>query len=124
MDAGDLVPDELVIQMILEEIEDKGADGFLLDGFPRSVGQADALDDALDENGRRLTAAVLIFVDDELGDQAALRPAPVLATGTSTTRRSTRRRTRATATSAASRCASATTTRSTSSRSAWRRTMS
>jgi adenylate kinase len=66
MDDGDLVPDDLVIKMILEEIEDKGADGFLLDGFPRSVGQADALDDALDENGRRLTAAVLIVVDDEL----------------------------------------------------------
>ena len=65
MDAGDLVPDELVIRMILEEIEDKGADGFLLDGFPRTVGQADALDEALDENGRRLTAAVLIDVDDE-----------------------------------------------------------
>jgi adenylate kinase len=66
MDAGDLVPDELVIKMILEEIEDKGADGFLLDGFPRSVGQADALGEALDDNGRRLTAAVLISVDDEL----------------------------------------------------------
>ena len=65
MDAGDLVPDDLVIRMILEEIEDKGADGFLLDGFPRSVGQAEALDEALAENGRRLTAAVLIFVDDE-----------------------------------------------------------
>jgi adenylate kinase len=64
MDAGDLVPDGLVIRMILEEIEDKGADGFLLDGFPRSVGQAEALDEALAENGRRLTAAVLIFVDD------------------------------------------------------------
>jgi adenylate kinase len=64
MDDGDLVPDELVIKMILEEIEDKGADGFLLDGFPRSVGQAEALDEALAENGRRLTAAVLIFVDD------------------------------------------------------------
>ncbi len=64
MDAGDLVPDDLVIRMILEEIEDKGADGFLLDGFPRSVGQAEALDEALAENGRRLTAAVLISVDD------------------------------------------------------------
>jgi adenylate kinase len=64
MDAGDLVPDDLVIRMILEEIEDKGADGFLLDGFPRSVGQAEALDEALAENRRRLTAAVLIFVDD------------------------------------------------------------
>jgi adenylate kinase len=65
MENGDLVPDELVIRMILEEIEEKGADGFLLDGYPRSVGQADALDEALDENGRTLTAALLIDVDDE-----------------------------------------------------------
>ena len=66
MDNGDLVPDELVIEMIMAEIEDKGDDGFLLDGFPRSVGQAEALDEALADNGRRLTAAVLIAVDDEL----------------------------------------------------------
>ena len=66
MDNGDLVPDEIVIRMILEEVEDKGDGGFLLDGFPRSVGQAEALDEALADNGRRLTAAVLIAVDDEL----------------------------------------------------------
>jgi adenylate kinase len=65
MQNGDLVPDELVIRMILEEIEDKGDDGFLLDGYPRSVGQADALADALEENGRSLTAALLIEADDE-----------------------------------------------------------
>jgi adenylate kinase len=65
MDNGDLVPDELVIRMILEEIEEKGADGFLLDGYPRSVGQADALAEALKENGRKLTAALLIDADDE-----------------------------------------------------------
>ena len=65
MANGDLVPDELVIRMILEEIEDKGADGFLLDGFPRSTGQADALADALEEAGRKLTAAMLIDADDE-----------------------------------------------------------
>ena len=65
MDSGDLVPDELVIRMILEEIEEKGADGFLLDGYPRSVGQADALTAALDESGRTLTAALLIEADDE-----------------------------------------------------------
>jgi adenylate kinase len=65
MDNGDLVPDELVIRMILSEIDEKGADGFLLDGYPRSVGQADALDEALEENGRSLTAALLIDVDDE-----------------------------------------------------------
>jgi adenylate kinase len=51
--------------MILEEIEERGGDGFLLDGYPRSVEQADALADALEENGRSLTAALLIDADDE-----------------------------------------------------------
>ena len=81
MDNGDLVPDDLVIRMILEEIEDKGRDGFLLDGFPRIVGQADALGEALDESGRPLTAALLIDADDETviqrlsGRRHAARPA-------------------------------------------------
>jgi adenylate kinase len=65
MERGDLVPDELVIGMILEELENNGRDGFLLDGYPRSVEQADALDKALEEHGRSLTAALLIDVDDE-----------------------------------------------------------
>jgi adenylate kinase len=65
MENGDLVPDDLVIRMILEEIEDKGRDGFLLDGYPRSVRQADALAEALEENNRHLTAALLIALDDE-----------------------------------------------------------
>jgi adenylate kinase len=65
MDSGDLVPDDLVIRMILDEIEEKGADGFLLDGFPRSTGQAEALAEALEGNGRRLTAALLIAADDD-----------------------------------------------------------
>ena len=65
MDKGDLVPDELVVRMILDEIDDRGRDGFLLDGYPRSVDQADALGDALEENGRSLTAALLLDVDDE-----------------------------------------------------------
>ena len=43
MDNGDLVPDELIISMILDKVEEDGDDGFLLDGFPRTVGQADAL---------------------------------------------------------------------------------
>jgi adenylate kinase len=66
MDNGDLVPDELVVRMILGEIDDKGADGFLLDGYPRSVEQADALAASLEENGRALSAALLIDVDDEI----------------------------------------------------------
>jgi adenylate kinase len=65
MERGDLVPDELVIGMILEELDNNGRDGFLLDGYPRSVEQADALDKALYEHGRSLTAALLIDVDDE-----------------------------------------------------------
>jgi adenylate kinase len=65
MDSGELVPDQLVIRMILEEIDERGQDGFLLDGYPRSIEQADALADALDESGRTITAALLIDVDDE-----------------------------------------------------------
>ena len=65
MSNGDLVPDELVIEMIMSEIEDKGDDGFLLDGFPRSVGQADALSEEIERRGRRLTAALLITADDD-----------------------------------------------------------
>src|SRR6201991_2312178 len=66
MDAGDLVPDELVIAMILDKIEEEGDDGFLLDGFPRTVGQADALSEELDKLGRRLTAALLVDAPDEI----------------------------------------------------------
>jgi adenylate kinase len=66
MDQGDLVPDELVIAMILEKIEDEGDDGFLLDGFPRTVPQADALSEELEKRGRRLMAALLIVASDEV----------------------------------------------------------
>ena len=47
MDNGDLVPDDLVIAMILHKVEAEGDDGFLLDGFPRTAGQADALGEEL-----------------------------------------------------------------------------
>jgi adenylate kinase len=66
MNNGDLVPDELVIEMIMEEIEEKGDDGFLLDGFPRSIRQADALAEEIERRGRRLTAALLVEADDEV----------------------------------------------------------
>jgi adenylate kinase len=65
MDDGKLVPDDLVVRMILDEIEEKGAEGFLLDGYPRTIAQADALAEALDESGRRLSAALYIDADDE-----------------------------------------------------------
>jgi adenylate kinase len=66
MDNGDLVPDDLVIAMILEKVEEDGPDGFLLDGFPRTIGQADALGRELEGMGRRLTAALLIEAPDEV----------------------------------------------------------
>ena len=68
MDRGDLVPDELIIEVIMEHVDSGEAeDGFLLDGFPRTVGQAEALDSGLDRLGRRLTAAlVLEATDDEV----------------------------------------------------------
>ncbi len=66
MDKGDLVPDELICRVVMERIDsDEAADGFLLDGFPRTRGQADVLKEALERRGHRLTAALLIEVDDD-----------------------------------------------------------
>ena len=65
MADGKLVPDQLVIRMILDKIAAEGGDGFLLDGFPRTVAQADALDLAMSGLGRRLTSVLLIHADDE-----------------------------------------------------------
>ena len=66
MDRGDLVPDEVIIGMILDCVSGGGcADGFLLDGFPRTVEQAEALDEALARLDRRLTAVILIEAPDE-----------------------------------------------------------
>jgi adenylate kinase len=65
MDAGDLVPDEVIVGMIVARLgEGDARDGFLLDGFPRTEVQADALADALAGLERRLTAALLIEVSD------------------------------------------------------------
>ena len=68
MDAGELVPDEVIVGMITERVASGDArDGFLLDGFPRNEQQAEALGHALEGLERRLTAALLIEVpDDEL----------------------------------------------------------
>jgi adenylate kinase len=66
MDAGELVPDEVITGVILEAIQTPEAlDGFLLDGFPRTVAQADALQAGLEAADRHLTAAILIDVPDE-----------------------------------------------------------
>jgi adenylate kinase len=66
MDRGDLVPDEVMVGVIGERISTpEAADGFILDGFPRTLPQAEALDRELDEVARELTAALLIDVPDE-----------------------------------------------------------
>jgi adenylate kinase len=66
MDDGKLVPDELIVGVLLEALDGADAsDGFLLDGFPRKISQADALAEALEKVGRKLTAVLLIDVPDE-----------------------------------------------------------
>jgi adenylate kinase len=66
MDRGDLVPDEVIVGAIGERIDSpEAADGFILDGFPRTVPQAEALAAKLSELGRALTAVLLIDVSDE-----------------------------------------------------------
>jgi adenylate kinase len=66
MDRGDLVPDEVIIGVILDCLKDERcSDGFLLDGFPRTVAQAEALDAEVDKLGRRLTAVLLIEAPDD-----------------------------------------------------------
>jgi adenylate kinase len=66
MDRGDLVPDEVIIGVISERIESaEAADGFILDGFPRTTAQAEALDEEMERLDTRLTAALLIEVSDD-----------------------------------------------------------
>ena len=66
MDRGDLVPDEVIVGMIGERIDSsEAADGFILDGFPRTAPQAEALAAKLKELDRALTAVLLIDVSDE-----------------------------------------------------------
>jgi adenylate kinase len=66
MEAGELVPDELVVDLICDRIgEDDCRDGFILDGFPRTRPQADALGEAFERLGREITAVLLIDVPDE-----------------------------------------------------------
>jgi len=66
MDAGELVPDEITIEMILQRISRPDCDrGLLLDGFPRTVGQARALDEALSKRDESITKALSLEVSDE-----------------------------------------------------------
>lgn len=65
MEAGDLVPDDLIIAMVRDELEDQQGVRVLLDGFPRTSGQAAALDALLAEHDTSVTAAVALEVDSE-----------------------------------------------------------
>jgi adenylate kinase len=66
MENGDLVPDAVITRVILQALGSSDArDGFLLDGFPRTLPQADALAKGLEDAERRLTAVILIEVPDE-----------------------------------------------------------
>jgi adenylate kinase len=66
MDRGDLVPDELIVGIIAERIDSEEArQGFILDGFPRTTPQAEALDAKLGELGRAVSSVLLIDVSDD-----------------------------------------------------------
>jgi adenylate kinase len=66
MDKGELVPDELINKVIMDRIDSPEAeDGFLLDGFPRNVEQANMLEDALEKRGRKLSSVLLVDAPDD-----------------------------------------------------------
>src|SRR5919206_5007193 len=73
MERGELVPDELTIAMIESRLQqDDARDGFVLDGFPRNLAQAEALDAMLAGIGRGLDAILYFDVPDEVGMERAL----------------------------------------------------
>ncbi len=66
MDAGELVPDSVVIGIVKDRLQEPDtAKGFLMDGFPRTIPQAEALDEALEGLGRAVSKTVVILVDEE-----------------------------------------------------------
>jgi len=67
MDAGKLMPDEIMVQIISDRISEQDcANGFILDGFPRTTAQAEALDKMLEEKGLPLDRVIEISVDDTI----------------------------------------------------------
>ena len=67
MDAGELVPDSVVIGIVKDRLQEPDtAKGFLMDGFPRTIPQAEALDEALESLGRAVTKTIVLLVDEDL----------------------------------------------------------
>jgi len=67
MDRGEYVPDELTIELVLRRLDEPDArNGFILDGFPRTQGQAEALYEAMRARGQRVTAALYITAPREI----------------------------------------------------------
>ena len=65
MERGQLVPDNMVIELIAEHIDEDKGRGFILDGFPRTIPQAEALDRLLEKRGKTLDLVIVMGVDDE-----------------------------------------------------------
>ncbi len=67
MDKGDLVPDAVTIEMLQSEVDkNPEANGFLFDGFPRTIAQAEALDAFLETKNQKITATIALEADDEI----------------------------------------------------------
>ncbi len=76
MERGDLVPDDVIVGVIAERIDGAEAeDGFILDGFPRTLPQADALDGMLGEIGREISLVLHFMLPEEMAEQRLLRRA-------------------------------------------------
>jgi adenylate kinase len=76
LDRGELVPDALIVDLIRERLDEPdAAEGFVLDGFPRTMPQADALDSLLREIGRELTVVFALEVTDEISTERLLKRA-------------------------------------------------
>lgn len=82
MDKGELVTDEIVIGLIREKLEQGAEGGFIFDGFPRTLAQADALGELLAEKGEKLDTVIEMKVDDEtLVQRIVNRAAEAVAAG-------------------------------------------
>jgi adenylate kinase len=78
LERGDLVPDDVMVELIRERLaRDDAANGFVLDGFPRTIAQAEALDAMLREMGRQLTIVFELQLSDEACIDRLLRRAEV-----------------------------------------------